>query len=367
MEEWGNGRANAYYEANLPSHIVKPKEGDPVRSIEKFIRDKYEFKRYIASSVPDKVANSASASVASNGTASGKVTPALPAQQKGKFVYDNEDAQNATAQPAAQALPPRRPEPVAAPAPVAAKPAARDVDLLNFMDDPVTPVTPASAPAASASDNVFGFSASQTASQNGQPQFGSTFSNFGSSAPTSAPSTASSFSNFSGFDNFGGNATDSLTNPFPPQGGAAAPPAKPQASADSILSLFTPPAPAQPAYGMHPGMMGMPGQYAQQPGMYPGAPAAGGYYPQPAAQQGYYPQQAPAQSYSPYPGQPTQQPYTHSPYGQPQAQQPAYAHSPYGGAPYGQAPGYAQPQAAGFPPQQPPQQQQAFADLNAWR
>ena len=45
MEEWGNGRANALFEADLPSHFQRPREGDSVRVTEKFIRDKYEFKK----------------------------------------------------------------------------------------------------------------------------------------------------------------------------------------------------------------------------------------------------------------------------------------------------------------------------------
>jgi len=54
MEEWGNGRANEYYEANISPQVARPKEGDSVRVVEKFIRDKYEFKRYIGKSIPDK-------------------------------------------------------------------------------------------------------------------------------------------------------------------------------------------------------------------------------------------------------------------------------------------------------------------------
>jgi len=54
MEEWGNARANAYWEANVPATVRKPKEGDTVRTVEKYIRDKYEHKRFIASSIPSK-------------------------------------------------------------------------------------------------------------------------------------------------------------------------------------------------------------------------------------------------------------------------------------------------------------------------
>lgn len=52
MEEWGNERANAYYEAKLPRDYPKPRENDPVRVVEKFIREKYEQKRFIADSIP---------------------------------------------------------------------------------------------------------------------------------------------------------------------------------------------------------------------------------------------------------------------------------------------------------------------------
>lgn len=45
MEEWGNGRANALYEADVPSHVQKPTETDSVRTTEKYIRDKYELKK----------------------------------------------------------------------------------------------------------------------------------------------------------------------------------------------------------------------------------------------------------------------------------------------------------------------------------
>ena len=37
METWGNGNANAYYEANVPSHVRKPNEGDSVKTKEKYM------------------------------------------------------------------------------------------------------------------------------------------------------------------------------------------------------------------------------------------------------------------------------------------------------------------------------------------
>jgi hypothetical protein len=51
MEEWGNGKANTYYEANVPVSVIRPKEGDAVRVVERYIRDKYEHKKYIGTPV----------------------------------------------------------------------------------------------------------------------------------------------------------------------------------------------------------------------------------------------------------------------------------------------------------------------------
>ena len=41
MEEWGNKRANDYYEANLPPNYNRPKEGDPIRNIERYVIEIY--------------------------------------------------------------------------------------------------------------------------------------------------------------------------------------------------------------------------------------------------------------------------------------------------------------------------------------
>ena len=35
MEEWGNARSNALYEANLPPNYNRPKESDNIRAIER--------------------------------------------------------------------------------------------------------------------------------------------------------------------------------------------------------------------------------------------------------------------------------------------------------------------------------------------
>ena len=53
MEDMGNSRARAVYEANLPDHYKRPATSDS--AMEQFIRAKYEHKRYIAKEwVPPK-------------------------------------------------------------------------------------------------------------------------------------------------------------------------------------------------------------------------------------------------------------------------------------------------------------------------
>lgn len=367
MEEWGNGRANAYWEANLPPHVHKPKEGDTVRTIEKFIRDKYEHKRYVGSSVPDKASNAAPVAAATS-TANGgaKAAPANNNNGRG-FVYDDEEPQEVA--PARRAAPQ-----AAAPAPVVTpKPAAAPVDLLNFLDEPApSPATVTSngsspfAPTAAAS--VFGFeptAAPQSNQFGGDNHFGSDFSAF-QSAPAQnqqqqAPQQAQ-FSNGFGFDSFG--PTDSLTAPTPVPQAPQAAPARPQASADSILSLFAAPQVSQ-GYGQ---------QYPPQGGIYSPHQAASPYGAPQQQQQGFYPQQGYApqthQTASPYASQGA------SPYPQQSSSPfPGQAASPYAQYPVQGQPGYPPQQQAqqqgqwqGYPPQQQ-QQQHQFNQFpqNGWR
>lgn len=129
MEEWGNKRANDYYEANMPASVVRPKEGDAVRIVERFIRDKYEHKRYIASSVPPV---RRSAAVESEPTAPRKASVNTAPQQ---------------AAPA--------PKPAATVAPAAAP--VKQPDLLDMMDAPSpAPVVTVPGLSVPSNDNDFG-------------------------------------------------------------------------------------------------------------------------------------------------------------------------------------------------------------------
>jgi stromal membrane-associated protein len=103
MEAWGNERARAYYEAEVPPSYNRPREGAGVREVQKWIRDKYEFKRFIPQdgSIPQKGQAQA-------------VQPKKPTP----------------APPPAQAAPPQAQKPP--PAPVQKAPPAPAPDLLDF-------------------------------------------------------------------------------------------------------------------------------------------------------------------------------------------------------------------------------------------
>ena len=140
LEEWGNGRANEYFEANVPSNVVRPKDGDSVRVVEKYIRDKYEHKRFIAKVVPPRV---------------------------GREV-EEEPEPVARRTTAAKAPVKQLKLPANVPVPVAPVPVP---DLLNLMDDPVVAAPVSAAPAASVN---FGFDNGpfQPQQQQQQQQFG---------------------------------------------------------------------------------------------------------------------------------------------------------------------------------------------------
>jgi len=52
MVRWGNKRANDFWQANLPRDFRIPNENDPVTAVERWIRDKYEVRRFASRTVP---------------------------------------------------------------------------------------------------------------------------------------------------------------------------------------------------------------------------------------------------------------------------------------------------------------------------
>ena len=52
MVKWGNKRANEYWEAGVPEDFYIPLETDGVNIVERWIRDKYEKKRFCGKTMP---------------------------------------------------------------------------------------------------------------------------------------------------------------------------------------------------------------------------------------------------------------------------------------------------------------------------
>lgn len=58
MEEMGNARAKAHFEADVPAGYPVPREHATVREREKWIRDKYERRRFVSTAPPRKTEES---------------------------------------------------------------------------------------------------------------------------------------------------------------------------------------------------------------------------------------------------------------------------------------------------------------------
>lgn len=340
MEEWGNQRANEYWEANLPSNVYKPKEGDAVRTVEKFIRDKYEYKRYVGSSVP------------------------------AKHSHSHEDNHAAHSHAQNQAPAPQRRASAAAPkpqAPEAPKPApvVQSTNLIDFLDDnsssAVTPMFSASTPqstfdpfAPTSAPPSVPTQAPPAASAPVPQQQSTQFGDFMSFTTPVAQSTQPTQT----FDAFSGpEPTPSFSNVN------SQPQTKPQTSADAILSLYSmnrpqagAPMMGAPMMGAsgYPSHMGMPQQ--QPPMMQMGQPQ----YHQPSqpgmAAPHHFNSYANAVSLGAHPSKTPVNPFAHQqhqayPHPPQMHQQPQYQQAQYQQTQYQQQPGYGYPPANPFAPQ----------------
>jgi len=137
MEKWGNNRAKAYFEAEVPENYSRPKDGASVREVQRWIRDKYEFKRFLPSDghVPPPNAGKARPVRHQNQNASRTLAPTPSPVEPTSF----------PPAAAARAVPP------AAPIAPVQKDAAPVQDLLDFTE---AAPAPAPAPAAAGSAQV---------------------------------------------------------------------------------------------------------------------------------------------------------------------------------------------------------------------
>lgn len=341
MEEWGNKRANLYYEAKMPRDFPKPNEHSTVRVVEKFIREKYEQKKWIADSVPPRDGADTSAHVSTK-----SATISAPAADAGHSHHKHNNNHHSHHHGARHNSPPK------STAPPAVKHAPKEVNLLDFVEEVVPPAPQAQAtshqgfsnfnqapaPAANSFQGFSNFNSAPAATMD-DPFFSNNHGAAQFNQASSAPQQTHTQQHGAAVDPFfgGSNSFDSFATPAQPVQQQ-----KPQASADAILSLYN----VAPAH--HQGMgMGAMGGYPAPPAQYGGMPPApgmnmGGY--------GGYPQQFPHGQGNPYQQQ-HQQP---APFGvQPQFQQ----QMPYGGYPqqqnsFGGMPQQQQQNPFGMPPQQ---------------
>ena len=179
MEEWGNARANAYYEANVPDNVYRPKEGDQVKVVEKYIRDKYEYKKYIAKNLPPKEEDITSNNITSTNT------PATT-DNNNKRTSQNNNQLNikiGSAPSSTNTRPLKIPQP-----PVPAVPVA-EVSLIDFLDDPVQQASPIVTPATSASPGVSLSLQQPTQPPQQQQQFTNFMDGYGNQSSSAASPT----------------------------------------------------------------------------------------------------------------------------------------------------------------------------------
>ena len=208
MEEWGNARANAYYEAKLPRDYPKPRENDPVRVVEKFIREKYEQKRFIADSIPPPMNG---APVAAEPEPVKEVRRTAPATK-----------------PVAQV---QRPVTTSAPAPAPAAPPKEEANLIDFFDSPAPAPAPVAHVAPAQQFDAFGQGGFNSQPNNFSTASDPFFSGASNNPPQHQPQQQQQQHQQQFQDPFfGGHQA-----PAP----APAPPAPPKASADAILSLYS--------------------------------------------------------------------------------------------------------------------------------
>ncbi|KAJ8402727.1 hypothetical protein AAFF_G00363990 [Aldrovandia affinis] len=268
VQDMGNSRARRLYEANLPDNFRRPQTDHHI-SVEFFIRDKYERKKYYDKNAVNGNLKSSDAALSS--TSSPSSHQAEKSKQEKEREKKDEKKERDTEKgnrPASLEKAQKRDESQQESRSSPMKSAEPAVDLLG-LDAPAAGSANGgggSAGVAPLNDDldIFGPMVS-----NPLPSSNAQFSQAGSSKATGAPAGAGSSAPLQGdldlFTEAGGKADD---------------PAKKPLSKDSILSLYSsssmPPQPAPAAMFMGPSQMQFPAQPA--PG-YQGYPGMGGAMP----------------------------------------------------------------------------------------
>lgn len=211
MENGGNGKVNAIFEANLHNPSLKPTTGASGSVRERYIRDKYERRKYFDQSVLQNYSHSAEPETIGGHTNSAITTPSRRAPSDAAKLRAQARKRQSRAPPVPRdrSIPTSAPPPPPTAAPVV-------VDLLDFNATPTDISAPPNPPSAGPSPTLDMF---KTMSMTGDSNNGIT----GSAA------------------NSGGVPRSQTT----PSGMEA------KMSSDDILAMFHTPAPVQQGFGMN--------------------------------------------------------------------------------------------------------------------
>ena len=184
MVRWGNRRANEYWEARVPDDYYIPDENDGVNIVERWIRDKYEKKKFVAKSLP--------------ACADEEVDLTLPMSQligstggsssnSGDKKKSKEKSSSSKSLLASAAAPAPAPKPAVAKAaakaaPAPSPPSVDTLDLLGFDCFPSDSVAAPVAPAAAAAPSFAAFGGPQAGGADPSAQLSNAFGSFGISA-----------------------------------------------------------------------------------------------------------------------------------------------------------------------------------------
>lgn len=160
MVRWGNKRANEFWEATVPDDYYIPDENDSVANVERWIREKYEKKRFVAKTLPAWAEQDIDLSLpfatllAGRGMPAKKKTDGASAGAGGKLKAPSGSGMKVLAPTATPVA-----APVAAAVEKAAPTPAPSIDLLGFDSFPTAPaVAPTKAASLEADFAMFSMS-----------------------------------------------------------------------------------------------------------------------------------------------------------------------------------------------------------------
>lgn len=93
MQKWGNKKCNAYWEAKLPKNYPRPDEHSSMAELERFIRAKYEQRRWVADGSEEEEEEESEEEVEVSSDDFAPRKKKAPAKKSKKFVESEEESE----------------------------------------------------------------------------------------------------------------------------------------------------------------------------------------------------------------------------------------------------------------------------------